>query len=201
MTTTLQSPDDRLSRRICEAADCDRPHHGHGLCLMHYKRRRTALRNPKKTPLEKYWEHVTEVDGCWEWAGPRDQDGYGCLYVTVNGQLVQRAHRAAWALFRGPIPEGTLVRHRCDNPPCCNPDHLRLGTHQDNTDDKVSRNRQASGRRLPQTRLTDEEVREIRATYRVVKRKSNATELAETYGVSQRYIMHLVSGRGRENAK
>ena len=194
-------PQHTHTRNVCESDDCDRSVHGHGLCLMHYKRRRTALRNPKKTPLQKFWEHATPTEGCWEWAGSLDQDGYGCLFVTVDGQLVQRAHRAAWALFRGPIPHGALVRHTCDNPPCCNPDHLRLGTHQDNSDDKVARRRQASGKQLPYTRLTDEQVREIRSAYRVIKRKSNATELAETYQVSRAYLMHLVSGRGRENAK
>lgn len=192
------------TRQTCQAEDCTRYVHGHGLCLMHYKRRRTALRNPKKTPAEKFWAHVptgVTPGDCWEWQGSRDACGYGCLWVLIDGRRLQRAHRAAWALYRGPIPDGMLIRHRCDNPPCCNPDHLELGTYAQNSDDKVARRRQAAGPRLPQTRVTDEQLRDLRAAYRVVNGKSNATELAQRYGVSRGHLMHLVSARGQERIK
>lgn len=69
--------------------------------------------------------------GCWEWLGARDPRGYGRFQAEGH----KRAHRAAWALFRGPIPAGLLVCHHCDNPPCCNPDHLFVGTMSDNIRD------------------------------------------------------------------
>lgn len=197
---TNSTPHRRQSSRPCAIESCERTVHGRDLCLMHYKRQRNAERNPHKTPIEKFNDHVARTDGCWLWRGPLDQDGYGCLWAVISGQRIQRAHRAAWALFRGPIPPGLMVRHHCDNPSCCNPDHLALGDVRQNSDDKVSRNRQAKGSTLPQTRLSNEQVREIRSLYRVVKGKSNATELSESYGVSRGYLMHLVSRRGQERA-
>lgn len=76
---------------------------------------------------------------CWEWQGPRSREGYGNTYE--NGRNI-RAHRWAWERFVGPIPEGILVCHSCDNPPCVNPFHLFLGTHMDNMRDMVAKGRQ-----------------------------------------------------------
>jgi hypothetical protein len=74
-------------------------------------------------------------DGCWIWTGGTSTDGYGRLKV---GGIYMRAHRLSYEFFKGPIPEGLMVRHRCpvqDNRLCVNPDHLIVGTHQDNMDD------------------------------------------------------------------
>ena len=70
---------------------------------------------------------------CWEWLKCRDRDGYGS---TGRGS----AHRLAWSLVNGPIPNGLCCLHSCDNPRCCNPAHLFLGTHADNVADKVRKN-------------------------------------------------------------
>lgn len=83
---------------------------------------------------------TTLTTPCVEWDGARDDDGYG--KVRVEGK-VERVHRAVYAADQGPIPEGMVVLHRCDNPPCYRLDHLRLGTHADNVRDKVSKGRQA----------------------------------------------------------
>lgn len=76
--------------------------------------------------------------GCYEWTGCLDRKGYG--RIKKNGKT-QFAHRIAWERVNGTIPEGMLVLHSCDNPPCCNVNHLRLGTHQDNTNDMMDRGR------------------------------------------------------------
>jgi hypothetical protein len=68
---------------------------------------------------------VNNESGCWEWQAGANAEGYG--YLTHQGVLY-RAHRAAWLAYCGPIPKGMLVCHRCDNPPCCNPDHLFIDT-------------------------------------------------------------------------
>lgn len=81
-------------------------------------------------------------NGCWEWTAFRDLGGYGM--VQLNGRAV-RSHRVSWAMHNGEIPQGMCVLHKCDNPPCCNPFHLYLGTNADNNADKVARNRQAKG--------------------------------------------------------
>ena len=91
-----------------------------------------------------FWKSVDRTggpDACWPWTGFKDDDGYGRY-----GR--QRAHRVAYKLAIGPIPAGFLVRHvTCDNPPCCNPVHLAIGTAADNSADMVAKGRQAKGDR------------------------------------------------------
>lgn len=76
--------------------------------------------------------------GCLEWKGTRTFENYGRLFVRRRSI---RAHRLAWELVHGPIPDGLCVCHQCDNPPCVNPDHLFLGSHQDNNRDAVRKGR------------------------------------------------------------
>lgn len=106
----------------------------------------------KQTPQERLLSKTSfnPTTECWEFTGDRDMWGYGRL--TVKGKTY-RANRLAYEFFVGKIPKGFIVCHRCDNPPCCNPEHLFLGTHADNMIDKVSKGRQAKGKGLPQTKL------------------------------------------------
>ncbi len=75
---------------------------------------------------------------CWEWRGSRNPEGYGNFGLA---RKTEKAHRVAYRLFNGPIPVGMLVMHKCDNPPCCNPEHLKLGTWQENAQDKEEKGR------------------------------------------------------------
>lgn len=94
--------------------------------------------------LERYV--VRRPLGCWEWTGPTVRDGYGV--VNSYGRRGIGAHRASWIVHRGTIPPGLHVLHRCDNPPCTNPDHLFLGTTKDNVRDLWDKGRgNAAGRR------------------------------------------------------
>ena len=86
--------------------------------------------------IQREW--VITAAGCWEWQGATVAAGYGC--VRVHGKLYLN-HRVSYEYHHGPIPEGLIVRHTCDNPPCFNPDHLLVGTHADNARDKVERGR------------------------------------------------------------
>lgn len=126
---------------------------------------------------------------CWEWEGQRlIHGGYGTL--MVNRKIV-RAHRFSYEVFNGPIPHGLLVRHRCDNPPCVNPEHLELGTHQDNTDDKMRRGR-GSGWRCKTSRplkVSPDEVARIRADREAGLRYS---DLAAKYGHGETTIARIV---------
>jgi hypothetical protein len=99
---------------------------------------------------ERFWSKVDKrgPDECWLWTGAKVR-GYGEFCVTENGvERIRRSTRLAWEYAAGPIPDGLFVCHQCDNPTCCNPRHLFLGTAQDNSDDKVSKGRQAKGESL-----------------------------------------------------
>lgn len=94
---------------------------------------------------KRFWGKINitdDGDDCWEWEASVDHRGYGQFWL--NGEVV-RAHRTAWILLFGDIPEGLMVLHKCHIRRCCNPSHLKLGTAQDNTDDMMKAGRHVSG--------------------------------------------------------
>src|SRR5262245_29914462 len=83
-----------------------------------------------------FWSNVERSDGdCWPWRKSRNRNGYVNTKFLFNGNVVSLAHRIAWTLTNGDIPADMWVLHKCDNPPCCNPDHLFIGTAKDNNRD------------------------------------------------------------------
>jgi hypothetical protein len=97
--------------------------------------------------LARYWSNVkvAEPDECWPWKASFRRDGYGQMMVNYRKY---GTHRLAWLLAKGTIPEGLFVCHKCDNKACCNPNHLFLGTQEDNFNDMVQKGRQARGESL-----------------------------------------------------
>ena len=134
---------------------------------------------------EKFWSLVDKKadDECWEWQGRRNRKNYGEFYWTKNRYAETLAHRFAYVQANPPrIPEGKVIRHLCDNPSCCNPNHLIIGTDADNARDKVERDRQAKGSKHGNAKLTENGVRAIREDSRPYR------EIAQQYGVNPNRI-------------
>lgn len=156
---------------------------------------------------ERLWRRVDRSGDCWEWQGCRHPTrGYGQIGRGGKGAGLVETHRASWEVTYGPIPAGLFVLHSCDNPPCVRPDHLSLGTPADNVRDMQSKGRAARGFMLPHTRLSDEQVAEIRRRYvREFERyrygwRSNGADLAKEFGISRGYVDQLVRGLYRRSA-
>lgn len=150
----------------------------------------TCRRQDKKLTAEKFWAKThQEPNGCWTWTGTRSPDGYGLVRGPKRTQI--RAHRFAYELTLGPIPDGLFVCHKCDNPPCCNPAHFFLGTHQENQADRIAKGRSSHGERVHFSKLRVSQVAEIRARY--AAGGTSHSVLARDYGVSPSLIGFIVT--------
>ena len=133
--------------------------------------------------MDRFWSKIKRggPDECWEWQAHINKDGYGM--ISVDG-VVERSHRMSWKLTNGDIPKVMCILHSCDNPRCCNPSHLFLGTQKDNVADMVSKNRHrgSPGIKNPSAKLTEDEVGQIRR----LRNETPLTlhEIGEMYDVS-----------------
>ncbi len=150
---------------------------------------------------EKY--EIVEPGGCWVWMGALDGDGYGKMQTGSRTNCDSRlvgAHRLSWEIHNGTIPpgkgyHGTCVLHRCDNPPCVNPEHLFLGSNADNNADKIAkgRGRCLRGAAHGRAKLTDAEVARIRGLNGTLTHR----EISKQFGVSHGHVSNLISGAYR----
>lgn len=142
---------------------------------------------------ERLWAGIDAsggVDACWPWMQLVSDKGYGRIGSR------DFAYQVMWRVVNGPVPAGKIIRHSCDNPPCCNPAHLLPGTHAENSRDMVERGREphvrwpANGR----SKLSDDQVSQIR-----VRHEAGATlaALAAEYSVHHAYLSRLVRGQRR----
>lgn len=140
-----------------------------------------------------FWRHVRKTDTCWLWTGSRNFYGYG-WFKPGKRLRKEKAHRVAYALACGPIPPGLLVLHRCDNPPCVRPDHLWLGTTQDNIDDRIrkGRTRAARGESCGRVKLTEADVIAIRRTYKTLGWTYHG--LAAAFHISPSQVGEIIRG-------
>lgn len=142
--------------------------------------------------MQRFWDKVSkgEKDECWPWIGHRTDREYGVFWV--DGKNV-RAHRYALIMEKGePSDPSLLALHSCDNPPCCNPSHLRWGTTQDNSDDMVLRNRAARGEKSANALITEQQASQI-LKMRVSGMKCQ--EIADDLGMSADLVMNVYTGR------
>lgn len=192
-----------MGQRICSIDGCNRPFVARGVCELHYRR---ILRHgdpfggKRRRPgppigasvadrFEFFLPSHRDPLGCWVWQGARFPNGYGQLKL---GRVNNGAHVVSWELANNrAVPAGLVVRHICDNPPCVNPEHLVIGTHQDNSDDQVARSRQCRGSRNKASILTEGQVLEIR---RLCSAGHLQRDVAATFGVNPRTVSAIMTG-------
>lgn len=150
--------------------------------------------------VERFWSKVQKAEGdaCWLWLGSCQPSGYGQIGVMLPGserrQATYYAHRVAWALSHGPIPDGKDVLHHCDVRHCVNPAHLYVGTHDDNMRDATVRNRLHVPRPSGQ-RVTEAQLEEI---FNLILCGMKQVEVARRFGVSKSYVSLLLRGKRRQ---
>ena len=142
------------------------------------------------TPVDvRFWRNVQKTETCWLWMGARNMTHYGLLGIDGHSRL---AHRISYALLVGPIPDGLDVLHKCDNPPCVNPDHLFLGDAKANAADKIAKGRHITGPSVLTAQLNADQVRQIRAYPR---HPGYRAELVRMFGVPLPTIKHVLYGQ------
>lgn len=158
--------------------------------------RKVYIRKPRgnyngKSINQRFWEKVEKTENCWIWKGISDKKGYGRIQYLSKSWT---AHRLSYFLIYGEIPKGLIVCHHCDNPPCVKPDHLFIGTYSDNMQDMIKKGRNRLRNRgkwnRGGSRLTDEQVKEIRRLY--VLRVTSSSYLAKKFEVHRSTIGDII---------
>lgn len=142
---------------------------------------------------------MPDENACWEWTGGRTIKGYGSMMIDAPNNARTVCHRIAYVLRYGNIPDGLNVLHRCDNPPCCNPAHLFVGTQLENMRDMVAKNRQAhfgggirAGSKNSAAVYSEDQAIEA---VRLSKLGLKATEIAAALNVSRQFVDKVRTGR------
>ena len=155
-----------------------------------------APRKPTQEQNEaRFWSHIKRGAGCWPWQASTFGNGRGQF---VAGGKHFPAHRYAFLISKGPIPPGKEVCHSCDNPICCNPAHLWVGTHHENMLDAQAKKRLKGARGMvtKNMQLTPKHVLEIRKIYAArTAPKWGVNELAKKYGVTRTTIARAATGK------
>jgi len=140
--------------------------------------------------MERFWSKTEAAEnGCIVWKACKNGWGYG-VFAFSSERKYMLAHRVAWLFAgNGEVPEGKILRHKCDNPACVNVEHLILGAQADNIADKVERNRQAKGVKHGMSKLSEDQVREIRTL------KGTGKEIGKRFGISAVMVNYIRSGK------
>ena len=141
--------------------------------------------------IARFYKFVpaAEPSDCWEWQSTKNHRGYGKFWLNGRTDL---AHRVSYLFHKGSIPDGFLVRHTCDNPPCVNPDHLLVGTVKDNARDAIERGLYPRGEGNGRAKLTEGQVSEIRRCWEAGETQ---VSMARRFGVSRAAIQWVLNGR------
>jgi hypothetical protein len=132
---------------------------------------------------------IGDPDACWKWPRLNPDQRYGYFKYRYRKYY---AHRVSYEIHHGPIPEGMCVCHHCDNPPCCNPAHLFLGTDQDNVSDMIAKGRNVRGEDMHASKLTESQVLEIRYLYSIGWLQA---DLSAAFGVTPSSVSSVITGK------
>lgn len=170
--------------KFCSRACADLYRSGEGMKV--YKKHPPFT---QEQAIEAFWQKVKKSDGCWIWTGNKlVRGGYGGL--NWRGKISVKAHRVSYEIAHGvTLTPEQIVRHRCDNPLCVNPDHLVLGTHQDNVQDTWERGRAG---KAPRQRMTQEIATEIR---RLAATGMTQAAIAKKFGMSASNVSYILGGK------
>lgn len=181
-------------KKVCCVEGCSGAVNARGMCSTHYMQQRRAGLLPigtraRGTVEDRFFRSLAKTeDGCWNWIGRFVGKGYGSIGLGGKGAKQKLVHRLSYEIHKGPIPDGMVVMHTCDNPRCVNPDHLEAGTQSQNIKDAFARGRKIN---LPSgikgddhgaSKLTSKDVLEIRES------TLSMNALAKLYGVSRSAI-------------
>jgi len=187
-----------MPRRICTVEGCENLVNARGLCQSHQRRLElygdplVSIRG-RAAPEERFWRRVDKSGDCWLWTGHESAAGYGRFQLAGRGGKYVGPHRFSYEMANGPVPDGMVVMHSCDNRLCVNPDHLSVGTHRDNTADMIAKGRKvtvvSNGTANGKSKLTPAQVRFIRAS------TLSQSATARLLGVDNTTVRGVLSGR------
>jgi hypothetical protein len=137
----------------------------------------------------RFWNKVDKRESgeCWPWLSTKIYSGYGMFWSDGGAKM---AHRIAYILAKGAIPAGLEVMHTCDNRECCNPAHLKLGTHKDNMADAAEKLRLARGEAHPHAKLTDQTIADIRL---LRNQGVRVVDIAAMYGIDNGHVSRIAN--------
>lgn len=159
----------------------------------------TSVRGPKPKPLAvRFWAKVQKTRTCWLWIASVSGDGYGQIGRGPPRHTMLKAHRVSWTLYKGPIPRGLCVLHKCDVKRCVRPSHLFLGTDADNVRDMTRKGRNVFQLRNPSLKLSPAKVRSIR---RARARGELLRVISARFGVTEGTVSRIVNGVRRGGVK
>jgi len=146
---------------------------------------------PLLGPKDVFERRIKKTETCWLWTGTKNGYGYGIFLLPEEKQI--RAHRYAYEFFTGKkIPQGMIIMHTCDNPPCVNPAHLRVATKGENNADTAHKNRHNYGIDHWNGKLTQKDIADVRSS------KETKASLSRKYGVAYSHIWRIIHGAVRK---
>jgi len=151
----------------------------------------------KEESIERFWNKVDkngpslkkEMTNCWLWKGAIDKSGYGIMCMKKHFKRQTSAHRISWTLINGKIPELKEICHKCDNPRCVRPDHLFVGTHKENMNDRDGKNRNAKGELNGRSKINSNDVIKIR---KLSESGLKYTKISNMYKIDRKTVKDIV---------